>query len=254
MKIDDDVPGPAEVIRPYPRLAPVRNIGPAAAEAVSPYRLIAVEGPDGAGKTTQIELLKAALTADGWDVRVCAFIRNPLIWHAKARGKYDNWDPYTMALMYAASLVDLVNREVLPHLGAGGVVIMDRYLYSVTGRSEARGCGREWLTGLLAPAALPHRTLHLRTPVAECFDRKAALAPTFSYWECGVDVHGDDALRVAGPKEAYRDSFIAYQQRVQDIVEDLLKDTDALGLPGAERETTAARAAEWVRTGLAGTP
>ncbi|MFI1172539.1 dTMP kinase [Streptomyces melanogenes] len=254
MKIDDDVPDPGEVIRPYPRLAPVRNIGAAAAAAVSPYRLIAVEGSDGAGKTTQIELLKAALTADGWDVKVCAFIRNPLIWHSKARGKYDNWDPYTMALMYASSLVDLVNREVLPHLASGGVVIMDRYLYSVMGRSEARGCDRQWLTDLLAPATLPHRTLHLRTPVADCFDRKAALSTTFSYWECGVDVHGDDGLRFAGPKEAYRDSFIAYQQRVQDIVEDLLKDTDALGLPRAERETTAARAADWVRAGLAGSP
>lgn len=252
MKIDDDVPGPAEVIRPYPRLAPVRNIGAAAAEAVVPGRLIALEGPDGAGKTTQIELLKTALTEDGWSVRVCAFIRNPLIWHAKARGKYDNWDPYTMALLYAASLTDLVNREVLPHLASGGVVIMDRYLYSVMGRSEARGCDRQWLSALLAPATLPHRTLHLRTPVAECFDRKAALAPTFSYWECGVDLHGDDALRFAGPKEAYRDSFLLYQQRVQDIVEDLLKDTDALALPGARRETTAARAAAWVRAGLAG--
>ncbi|MEV6549589.1 hypothetical protein AB0M57_12890 [Streptomyces sp. NPDC051597] len=254
MKIDDDVPGPAEVIRPYPRLAPVRNIGAAAAEAVVPGRLIALEGPDGAGKTTQIELLKTALTEDGWSVRVCAFIRNPLIWHAKARGKYDNWDPYTMALLYAASLTDLVNREVLPHLASGGVVIMDRYLYSVMGRSEARGCDRRWLSALLAPATLPHRTLHLRTPVAECFDRKAALAPTFSYWECGVDLHGDDALRFAGPKEAYRDSFLLYQQRVQDIVEDLLKDADALGLPGAGRETTAARAAAWVRAGLAGSP
>ena len=224
MRIQDNTPGAGDIVRPYPWLPPVRNL-----DLPRTGRCIAFEGSDGAGKSTQIALLAEHLGEEGYDVKVCSFIRNPLIEHAKAKGKWDNWDPYTMALTYGAALVDIVNREALPHLQTpNSVVVFDRYLYSIIARSEARGCPRDWLSQLLQPAMLPHQVIHLRTPVDVCFDRKAAAASTFSYWECGIDAFGPDRLRTAGPVADYRRSFVRYQERVQQITDELRVDVPSL--------------------------
>ena len=225
----DDTPALAARVWPYPKLPPVRNIG----RDVPAGRVFAVEGPDGAGKSTQIALLAARLRAYGMDVAVCSYLRNPLIAHSGPRGKWLNWDPYTMAMTFTAALTDLVNREVIPHLTKpDGVVILDRYHYSIAARAEVRGCPRQWLMSLVEPARLPHATIQLRTPVAECLNRKRASARGFSYWESGVDAFGADGLRMGGTPEEFGASFGRYQEAVQAVVDDLLVGTDRFVVAG----------------------
>jgi dTMP kinase len=248
----DDSPDLDERVWPYPKLPPVRNIG----QDVPAGRIFAVEGPDGAGKSTQIAMLTERLRGSGWDVAVCAFLRNPLIAQSAPRGKWLNWDPYTMAMTFTAALTDLVNRVVIPHATKpDGVVILDRYVYSIAARAQVRGCPRSWLRSLVEPAALPHATIHLRTPVSECLARKRDSARGFTYWESGVDAFGPDALRMGGTVDEFAPSFTRYQEAVRAVVDDLLAGTDALVVtdPGGP-EAVADRVEGYVRERLTAVP
>jgi dTMP kinase len=248
----DDTPDQDERVWPYPKLPPVRNLG----REVPPGRIFAVEGPDGAGKSTQIALLTDRLRADGIDVAVCSYMRNPLIAHAGSRGKWLNWDPYTMAMTFSAALTDMVNREVIPHATRpDGVVILDRYLYSIAARARVRGCPRAWVLSLVEPARLPHATIQLRTPIAKCLARKRQMARGFTYWEAGVDAFGADSLRMGGTPEQFGASFTRYQEAVQAVVDELLVGTETLAVTGiGEPDAVADQIEAYARKQLTAVP
>lgn len=97
-------------------------------------RFIAFEGGEGAGKSTQAQLLVAALEARG---KVCVLTREPggtpgaeaireLLLHPPGEG----WLPQTEALLFAAARADHVGRLVRPSLAKGHWVVSDRYLDS----------------------------------------------------------------------------------------------------------------------------
>lgn len=103
---------------------------------------IAFEGGDGAGKTTQIELLRARLVDDGRDVVVTrepggtdlgAGIRQVLL-HGDAVA------PRAEALLFAADRAHHVATVVRPALQRGAVVLQDRYIDSSV---AYQGAGRE---------------------------------------------------------------------------------------------------------------
>lgn len=92
---------------------------------------ITFEGPDGAGKSTQIQLVAAHLSQLDYDV---LYTREPggtplgdkirqIVLDA------DNTDMalQTEVLLYSASRAQLVEQIILPHLAQGGVVLCDRY-------------------------------------------------------------------------------------------------------------------------------
>ena len=98
---------------------------------------ITLEGPEGAGKSTQIDRLSTALTAQGRDV-LCT--REPggtalgeelrrLIKHF---GKPGEVCPEAELLMFGASRAQLMREVIVPHLRTGGVVISDRFADSTT--------------------------------------------------------------------------------------------------------------------------
>jgi len=96
--------------------------------------LITFEGPDGAGKTTQVNLTAAALRGEGYDVlvtrepggtRLSEVIRGILLDPA-----FKEMTPSAEALLYAASRAQLVGEVVLPALGSGRVVLCDRFVDS----------------------------------------------------------------------------------------------------------------------------
>lgn len=97
---------------------------------------IVIEGPDGTGKTTQVELLRLALTRRGTDVVTVRFpgeteigssIRALLL---KPRADDSKPHPLTDLLLYAADRVETEAKVILPALNAGKIVIADRYVYS----------------------------------------------------------------------------------------------------------------------------
>lgn len=111
-----------------------------------PGRLIAFEGVEGSGKSTQLELLRRLLEERGREVvvtrepggtpageRVRALVLDPAVeFHSRAE-----------ALLFAAARAELVEAVIRPALERGAVVLCDRYLdSSLAYQGEARGLGR----------------------------------------------------------------------------------------------------------------
>ena len=111
-----------------------------------PGRLIAFEGVEGAGKSTQLELLRRSLEGRSREVVVT---REPGGTPAGERVRALLLDPAaelhprTEALLFAAARAELVERVIRPALERGAVVLCDRYLdSSLAYQGDARGLGR----------------------------------------------------------------------------------------------------------------
>src|ERR671913_1839503 len=127
-----------------------------------PGRLIAFEGVEGSGKSTQLELLRQALEGRGCEVVVT---REPGGTPAGERVRSLLLDPgvelhpRAEALLFAAARAELVERVIRPALERGAVVLCDRYLdSSLAYQGGARGLGRgpvedvnRFATGALLP-------------------------------------------------------------------------------------------------------
>lgn len=101
---------------------------------MTPGRFIALEGGEGAGKSTQARLLAEALRARGMDVVTtrepggtpgAEAIRTLLL-----HGEGDGWHPRAEALLFAAARSDHVEKLIGPALARGAWVICDRFLDS----------------------------------------------------------------------------------------------------------------------------
>ena len=107
---------------------------------------ITFEGADGSGKSTQAELLRAALAAEGRDV---VLTREPggTVLGERIRGLLldgDGMSPWAEAALFAASRAQHVDEVILPALERGADVVCDRYLdSSLAYQGIARGLGVE---------------------------------------------------------------------------------------------------------------
>lgn len=136
---------------------------------------ISMEGPDGSGKTTQIDLLKKHLESIGYDEilvtrepggtaiseAVRAVILNP---------EYKEMSYMTEALLYASARAQLVSEVIKPALDAGKAVISDRFVdSSVVYQGMARGLGIETvyeINKFAIQGIMPELTIHLDLPAA----------------------------------------------------------------------------------------
>jgi hypothetical protein len=83
-------------------------------------RLIAVEGLDGSGKSTQIYLLKRWLEMRGFKVFFSEWNSSALVKSATSKGKKQNLlTPTTFSLIHATDFADRYERQLLPLLKAG---------------------------------------------------------------------------------------------------------------------------------------
>ena len=97
---------------------------------------VTFEGPEGAGKTTQIELLNEALATAGYDVLKT---REPggtelgeQLRHLLMRRGGAPVTPEAELLLFGAGRAQHMRERILPHLERGGVVLCDRFLDSTT--------------------------------------------------------------------------------------------------------------------------
>lgn len=130
---------------------------------------LTLEGIDGSGKGTQLELLKAWLARQGRDV---LYLREPggtLIGEQLRKvilGRENTMmTPVTELLLFAAARAQLVDEAIRPALEAGRWVLCDRFYDSTLAyQAGGRGLDRElvWQTIQLATAGLePDVTLYL---------------------------------------------------------------------------------------------
>ena len=140
-----------------------------AASANSPGRFITLEGGEGAGKSSQIQVVKDYLEARGIDVVVTREpggtpvgqeIRNLLV-----SGDKDKWSPLSETLLILADRAAHLERVIRPALADGKYVVCDRFFDSTRAyQGIAGGLGVEVIHNLQQPVlgtTLPDVTLLL---------------------------------------------------------------------------------------------
>ena len=140
-----------------------------AASANSPGRFITLEGGEGAGKSTQIKVVKDYLVSRGIDVVVTREpggtaegqeIRNLLV-----SGDKDKWSPLSETLLILADRAAHLERVIRPALAEGKYVVCDRFFDSTRAyQGIAGGLGLEVIHNLQQPVlgkTLPDITLLL---------------------------------------------------------------------------------------------
>lgn len=165
-----------------------------------PGRLVAVEGLDGSGKSTQIYLLKRWLEQQGLKVYFSEWNSSELVKSATSKGKKrELLTPTTFSLIHATDFADRYERHLVPLLRAGYLVLCDRYIFTAFARDVVRGCPMEWVRGLYSFAALPDVTFFFKADLEISLRRILEGRPQLKYFEAGMD------LRIStDPFESFR--------------------------------------------------
>ena len=154
-----------------------------------PGRLLVFEGLDGSGKSTQAALLGKWLQARGYRVFFTEWNSSELVSSTIRRGKKKGLlTPTTFSLLHAVDFADRFDRQILPPLRAGYLVVCDRYAYTAFARDAARGCDPAWVRTIYSFAPRPDRVYYFRVPVRVTLERKVASRLKISYYEAGMDL------------------------------------------------------------------
>ena len=182
---------------------------------------IVLEGLDGAGKSTQIKLLRRMVEATGRECEYLHFPRfdAPIYGDMIARflrgelGSVEQVNPYLVALLYAGDRADAA-RMINGWLGEGKCVIVDRYVYSNIGYQcakvapeEERKRLREWIL------RTEYEEFGIPRPTVSLF-----LDVPFGFTEAKLTAQreGDDRNYLAGGVDIHEKS-LDLQRRVREV-------------------------------------
>lgn len=182
---------------------------------VRPYpgALIVVEGIDGSGKSTQLYLLKRWLEIGGYRVYFTEWNSSQLVRSTTKRGKQQKTlTPTTFSLLHSADFADRADRQILPLLYSGNIVLADRYIYTLIARGVVRGLARDYLYGIYLMGLRPDLTFWLNISPKVAFEREFKKSKAISYWEAGLDLSMNSNLY---------ESFLHYQQKLRAEFQDL---------------------------------
>ncbi|MCD6577225.1 MAG: dTMP kinase [Anaerolineaceae bacterium] len=156
-------------------------------------KLIVVEGIDGSGKSTQIDLIHKWLTEKGRSVFFSKWNSSPLVKSTTKLGKKEKaFTPTTFSLIQAADFADRWENQFLPMLKAGVIVLADRYAFTGFARDVARGVDRKWVHNLYSFAFQPDLILYFKVPLNEAIDRITSARSKLKYYEAGMDLNLSD--------------------------------------------------------------
>lgn len=152
-------------------------------------KLIAVEGLDGSGKSTQIYLVKRWLELSGARVFFTEWNSSSLVKPSTSRGKTSRLlTPTTFSLIHATDFADRYERQIFPLLQAGYIVLADRYIFTAFARDVVRGVDFDWVERLYSFAVQPDVTLYFRAPLEVALGRILDGRPELKYHEAGMDL------------------------------------------------------------------
>ena len=173
-----------------------------------PGRLIAVEGLDGSGKSTQIYLVKRWLEQEGIKVFFTEWNSSAMVKAATKKGKKSKLlTPTTFSLIHSTDFADRYDRQIMPLLRAGYIVLADRYMFTAFARDCVRGVDREWVRQVYSYAIKPDLTFFFDVQLEVALNRILAGRPTLKYHEAGMDLNLSN-----DPYE----SFAIFQGRIRD--------------------------------------
>src|SRR6202050_4872027 len=178
-----------------------------------PGKLIIVEGIDGSGKSTQLQLAMRYLQAKGLRPFFTEWNSADLVKAITREGKKKmSLTPRPVSLLDATDFAHRLVHNILPPLKAGMVVLADRYVYTAFARDVARGVHPDWVRAVYSPALRPDLTLYFRVPIDISLERLLSGRAQLKYHEDGWDVGLS-----ADPVESFR----MFQSRVLEIYDQL---------------------------------
>lgn len=170
-----------------------------------PGKLIVLEGTDGVGRSTQINMLREWLEKHGMAVSDTGLRRSTLTQTGLDAAKVGHTlSRTTMNLFYATDFADRLENQILPALKAGFIVLSDRYFYSIIARDVVRGADPIWARKVYGFALRPDLIFYLHADVQTLVSRMVH-GRGFNYWESGMDIRCADNLY---------DSFLVYQSKL----------------------------------------
>ncbi len=147
--------------------------------------LFSFEGPDKAGKSTQLRLLAASLRQCGYQVhetrepggtRLGEELRSLLL-----QFKQEDISPEAELLLFGASRAQLKRQLILPAMRQGAIVLCDRFIDSTSAyQGEARGLSQEFIEAMhqfTLQGKMPDRSFFLDLDVKRSFARLRQLKP-----------------------------------------------------------------------------
>ncbi len=166
--------------------------------------LVVIEGTDGSGKSTQLELLKRYMQDMSYGVMVSEWKTSRLIAKVIDEAKERNLlNASTYSLLYAADFADRLENQIIPALKSGFIVLLDRYYYTALARDVVRGQDIEWVKNLYEFAPEPDLVFYLDMPVDVLLKRIIGTTG-LDFYESGRDV---------GFSTDFYKSFEIYQNR-----------------------------------------
>jgi dTMP kinase len=191
-----------------------------------PGRLFIVEGIDGSGKSTQLDLLHKWLTSRGYLVVFSEWNSSAIVKGTTRRGKKRRLlSPVSFSLIHAADFASRVYSQIRPALQAGAIVLADRYVYTAFARDSVRGISRSWLRDLYSFAVRPTRAFYFDVPLEEAVSRIMEGRPVMKYYEAGLDLGLSD-----DPQESFR----LYQGMIRAEYERLVEEFGLIRIDATE--------------------
>ena len=200
---------------------------------------IVMEGPDGSGKTTQINLLKEYLEEAGYE---CLITREPggtvigeEVRQLILNPEHKEMSPVTEMLLYAASRAQLVHEVIGPALEEGKIVISDRFVdSSIVYQGIARNLGISTVSAVNAPGIgiyRPDGIFFIDLSEAEGLRRKKEQKNLDRMEQEGIDFHHmvSEGYRkvLSGRPEVMKidggRSIDTIQKKIRNYVDELLK-------------------------------
>ena len=200
---------------------------------------IVMEGPDGSGKTTQINLLKEYLEEAGYE---CLITREPggtvigeEVRQLILNPEHKEMSPVTEMLLYAASRAQLVHEVIGPALEEGKIVISDRFVdSSIVYQGIARKLGISTVSAVNAPGIgiyRPDGIFFIDLSEAEGLRRKKEQKNLDRMEQEGIDFHHmvSEGYRkvISGRPEVMKidggRSIDTIQKKIRNHVDELLK-------------------------------
>lgn len=150
--------------------------------------LIVIEGQDGSGKSTQLDLLAKWLESSGFSVVRTRWKDSPVVSPLlkDVMGAEIVVNPFVFSFLHAADLAHRVTTQIRPGLKAGQIVLADRYIYTAYARDVVRGLDRKFLEPLYSFAPEPDMVFYFHVPVETAVSRKSD-DPKF--YEAGQDLN-----------------------------------------------------------------
>src|ERR1700733_664668 len=187
-----------------------------------PGKLFVVEGVDGSGKSTQLDLLRNWLEAKGKSVVFTEWNSSKLISKTIKQAKRSNsLIPVTFSILHATDFADRLENIIVPALKAGLIVLADRYCYTAFARDVARGVDKEWVRNLYGFSIRPDGTFFFQVPVEVSLARIAnSRLPGF--YESGMDI---------GLSQDPKESFQLFQTMIINEYDRMVSEFDFHTMP-----------------------